>query len=54
MGVQIRDMKLVIITKPKKFPFDLLKDIGKNWMHETDSITKHNEFLGEHVIKRRD
>ena len=50
----MRDKKLVIIIKHQKFYFDLLKDIGKNWIHEIDSIRKHNEFLAEHTIKRRD
>ena len=51
MGVHSKNNKLVIITEPKSFHFDLPKDGGKSLKHETDSTIKHNEFLAEHTIK---
>ena len=51
MGVHIGYSKLVIITEPKTFHFDLPKDVDKNLKYEIDLIIKHNECLGEHTIK---
>ena len=42
MGVHIEDNKLVKITEPKTFYFDLPKNIGKNLKHEIDFIIKLN------------
>ena len=38
MGVQIGDNKPVKVTEPKKFHFDLHKDVDKNLKHETGSV----------------
>ena len=48
MGVQFEDNKLVIITEPKTFHFDLRKDVD-NLKHEIDFIIKHIEFLAENT-----
>ena len=42
MVVLIENNKLLIITEPKNFHFDLLKDVDKILEHEIDSIIKHN------------
>ena len=34
MGVIIKRNKLIIITEPKTFHFDLPKDVGNNLKHE--------------------
>ena len=51
MGVHIEDNKLVIITEPTTFYFDLPKNVGKNLKHEIDSAIKNIEFLANNTIK---
>ena len=55
MGLHIEDNKLVTISKPKTYHFDLPKNIDNNLQYEIDSVIKHNEFLPEHAMtKKRD
>ena len=51
MGVHIEDNKLVVVTEPKSFHFDLLKDVDINLRHEVYFIIKQNELLAESAIK---
>ena len=48
------DKKLVVKKRNEKFQFYLPKDDGKNLDQEIDSIIKHNEFLAERTIIKRD
>ena len=52
MGVHIGDNKLMIITEPKTFHFDLPQNVD-NFTHEIDVIIMQNELLGEHAIKHK-
>ena len=46
------DKKLVIITEPKTFHFDLPKHAGINLKHQIYSIIKHDERLVENTINK--
>ena len=43
------DNKLMVITEPKTFHFDLPTDAGINLKHEIYSIIKDNELLAGHM-----
>ena len=40
--MHIEDNKLIITTWPKRFYFDLLKNVENTVKHEIDSIIKHD------------
>ena len=44
MGVHIEDNKLVVITEPKSFHFDLSKDVDINVRHEIYFIINKTNF----------
>ena len=52
LGMNIVDNKLVIITAPVIFCFDLPKDADK-LEYETYSIINHNKLLAEHKTKKQ-
>ena len=53
MGAQIEDSILVITTSPKLIHLYLSRDVDNNVNYATEFITKHNELLAEHTIKRK-
>ena len=52
--ITIGESLLVITTESKTFHFDVPKDAGINFKHNTYSLIKHNELLAQHKIKKRD
>ena len=51
VGVHIGGNKLIVTTEPKKFHFNLPKNVDINLKHEIYVIISHNELLAEPTVK---